>query len=257
MARITPLGVKLNGKDLKVPAHYLIEGGTEGTYVHARLLVEALGVGTVSGKGSHIEIVTEKQTPVPKPLEGRRIAVSAGHYGQRNQSPCNSQYYESEFVLKVALELEQMLLADGAIVHLPRRTSAVLTLAERTNRINQFGADITIDLHTDAAGSGCNTVARGVHAIHQLSRTGDNLATLLVDEVAKSLGLPARSRKIWTREGQRGFDWYHMLRVPHGHNVVIEAGFHTSRDDIKILTQPDALRKYAEGVRTALRKYYS
>ena len=88
MAKIKPVGVKINGKDVKVPAHYLYEGGTEGTYVQARLLVDALKIGQVHGEGDHINIVTSGQAPAPapKPLAGRKIAISAPHTKNANQS---------------------------------------------------------------------------------------------------------------------------------------------------------------------------
>lgn len=256
--KLKPIRIKINGRHASVPAYHI----GQGAYPHVRAMLAALGLDYavthgVDAQGHFVNIITDPSAPAPLPLLGRRIAISAGHYGKRNQSPCNSTYFESEFVLRAALELEEMLISDGAIVHLPRRDASPLTLTERSSRIDRFGADITIDLHTDAAGTGCNTQARGVHAIHQISRPNDKLASLLVDEVAKSLDLPARARKIWTREGQPGFDWYHMLRVPHGHNVIIEAGFHTSRDDIAMLGQADAARKYAQGARSGLIRFAS
>lgn len=254
---LKPIKIKINGKHAGVPAYHI----DQGAYPHIRALLTAMGLNytvdyKVDANGPYVNIITDPSTPAPMPLLGRRIAISAAHGGGRNVSPCHPAYNESDFVLAVALELEEMLIAEGTIVHLPRRSkSEDMSLTERTNRIAAFGADITIDLHTDSIGNGCNAQARGVHAIHQVSRPNDPLAIYLAQEVSRSLGIPVRPRLVWTKEGQPGFDWYHMLRVPHGHNVIVEAGFHSSRDDIAVLMQPGVPRKYAQGVRNGLLKF--
>ena len=259
MSNLKPIRIKINGRHVSVPAYHI----GQGAYPHIRALLTALALDytvdyQVDANGPYVNILTDPKAPASKPLSGRRITISAAHGAGRNVSPCDPSYNESDFVLDVALELEEMLIAGGAIVHLPRRRkNEDMSLSERTNRIAKFGADITIDLHTDAIGEGCNTQARGAHAIHQVSRPNDPLALAIVQEVAKAMGIPpARSRPIWTKEGQTGFDWYHMLRVPHGHNIIVEAGFHSSRDDVKVLIQGGAARKYAQGVRNGLLRFY-
>lgn len=253
MAKIKPIEVKINGKETNIPAHYLLDGGPVGTYVQARLLIVALGIGKVTGKGDYIEIITH---PVTKPLAGRRIAISAAHGDGRNVSGCNPAYNESDFVLQAALELEQMLLADGAVVHLPRRgLKEDMSLAERSRRINKFGADICIELHTDSIGTGC-TLARGIHIIRQVLRPGDPLAQCLQDELANCTGLPKSVRGIWSKEGQPGYDWCHMLRVPSAHNVMVECGFHSNKQDLEFLLSPGAPRLVAQGIRSGLRKFF-
>lgn|GEM_PF-1916527 len=67
------------------------------------------------------------------------------------------------------------------------------THTKRSSRINKFGADITVEYSHGCLctyGPACNTAAGGVHAIRQIARPDDLLAHLLVDEVAKSMGLP-------------------------------------------------------------------
>ena len=251
MSILRKISVKIDGRDVPVPGHF-VPG--VGTYAYVAGLLNELGLDCkVEGQGSFINIVTKKApAPAPKPLLGRRIALSAGHGNGRNVSGCNLAYNESDFVVDCVLELEPMLIADGAIVHLPRTSRKEdMTLQVRTDRIDAFGADICIDLHTDSLGTGCTT-ARGIHIIRQLSRPGDSLAQYLLDELANSTGLPRSARGIWFQEGQKGFDWHHMLRVPHAHNVIVECGFHSNSKDLEFLRSPGAPRLVAQGIRKAL-----
>lgn len=263
MARLKQIGVKLNGRDTDIPAYYIYDTDPvqrAGSYIKVSDLLIALGLADTSviGRGTYVEIKTGKAAipaPKPKPLAGRRIAISAAHGNGRNVSQCNPAYNESDFVLAAALELEQMLIADGAIVHLPRRERKEdMTLQERSRRIDAFGADICIELHTDSFGTGC-TDPRGIHIIRQVSRPGDPLAQLLLDEIANATGLPKSARGIWYKEGQPGYDWFHMLRVPHAHNVMIECGFHSNKHDLEFLMSPGAPRLVAAGIRNALVKF--
>ncbi len=201
---------------------------------------------------AYIDIVT-----VPLPLAGRRIAISAAHGAGRNVSSCAPLYNESDFVMETAWILEKMLIADGATVFLPRTSKEEdMSLTERSNRVDAFRADICIELHTDSFGTGC-TAPRGVHIIRQVSRPDDPLANLLLEEIHESTGLPKNSRGVWEKEGQKGFDWYYMLRVPHAHNVMVECGFHSNKYDLQwYLAAPLGPTHYAQGVRNALVKFH-
>ena len=235
-------------QDLKIEA-VLIENKT---YVQLLGLVRVLSLPyDIIRSGNRVTLST-KTHPKRQPLLGSRIAISAGHGNSRNVSPINKAYNESDFVLQVARKLELKLLADGAAVFLPRRLrSEDMSLTERTNRISSFGADITLDIHTDASS---DSKARGVHCISSVNRP-PNLAAYLASSVAASMGLPIRQRGVWQKKGPRGFDWHHMLRVPHGHNVIIEGGFHSSPEDMAILLRPEAVENYATGLHEGLLSY--
>lgn len=256
MAEIKPMGVKLNGKDTKIPALYLIEGGTEGTYVQARMLVDALGVGSVHGKGDYIEIVTQQPAaPAPKPLAGRRIAVSAPHSRNGNQSTIIKSYYEGNVMFDVAVELVAQLRALGATVLLVRDSlDQTLTLKQRTDMINAINPDLCIEIHSDANAAAS---VRGIHVIRQLARTGDKLAQLLLDEMHLATGLPKNSKGVWTRTltSNPRFDWYHMLREVLCHSLIIEVGYHTNAADMALLSSPCAPKLIATGARNAILKF--
>lgn len=260
MAKIKPVGVKINGKNTKVPAHYLYEGGTEGTYVQARLLVDALKVGQVHGEGDHINIVTSSQAPAPapvpapKPLAGRKIAISAPHTKNANRSTVIKSYYEGNTMFDVAVELKKLLEAEGAkVLQVRTKLEQQLTLKQRTDQINAFKPDVMVEIHSDAYSG-----SRGVYAIRQIARKNDPLAQLLVDELAKATGLPIHPRKVWTRAlpGNSKFDYYHMLRETLYHAVLVECGDHTNAKDMEFLASSGAAKKIAQGAKNAIMKYF-
>ena len=251
------VAIKINGRDAPVSA-FFVPGG--GTHAHIQQLLAAMGLNyDVQGKGGYVEITTGQAVPQPqqtfKALAGKRIAISAGHGNGRNVSLCDRRYNESDFVLAVSLELEQQLLADGATTFLPRRGKAEdMTLDERIKRIDNFKADICLDVHTDSIGTACMT-ARGVHVIRQIKRPGDPLAAALYDEIPKATGLPKNARGIWDKAGAPGFDWYAMLRGPRAHNVIIENGFHSNRQDLDFYLSPGAAKKIAQGIRNGVVRF--
>lgn len=58
---------------------------------------------------------------------------------------------EAENVLKVALALEKKLIAKGYKVRLSRRTDTYLSLTQRAQLANAWGAHIFISLHDNSA----------------------------------------------------------------------------------------------------------
>jgi len=248
-----PVQISLNHKPTEIQGMYhIIE---QKTVVGVTELVKLLIPGSITqGLGDTVNIVTPT-TPPPKFLQGRRIAISAAHGNGRNVSSCNSAYNEANFVLEVVLKLAPMLILDGAVVFLPRtKLTEDMSLQTRSERIDQFGADLCIEVHTDSIGTGC-TIPRGTHIIRQISRPGDPLAHALFEEIYAATGLPQRF--IWAKEGSPGFDWYYMLRVPRAHNLLIELGFHSNKQDLEFLLSPGAPRLCAQGIRNGIVKHYT
>jgi N-acetylmuramoyl-L-alanine amidase len=88
-----------------------------------------------------------------------RIVIDPGHGGHDSGAQARG-VSESELVLDVALRLEKLLQALGAVeVVLTRRTDDFIALQERTAIANREGADLFLSIHANANAS---SLARGV-----------------------------------------------------------------------------------------------
>jgi N-acetylmuramoyl-L-alanine amidase len=241
------IDVLVDGKRTDIPA--MKESG-QPTFVAAADIGKRLGY-EVFGLGQAVDF-RKMVIPPPKPLLGRRIAVSAPHRQGANQSTVNKAYYEGNVMFYTAVELANLLKDAGANVLLVRdRMDAVLTLPQRTNMIKAYNADLMIECHSDASARD----SRGIHVIHQVARPADPLARLVLNELKIKTGLPENSKGTWTRTGTNPrIDWYWMLREILCHGLIIECGYHTDPKDTEFLSSPAAPKLIATGIRDAIVK---
>ena len=249
------VGVLFDGKLTDARALYYIEEQT--TLVSAADLGKLLNI-PVQGLGDKINI-GKVVVPPPKPLIGKKIAISAPHSRNANRSPVNPAYYEGNVMFYVATELANMLKAQGANILLVRDTlDTKLTLDQRSDMINKWRAELVLELHSDASGT---STLRGIHCIRSIINKSA-MPHLLIDEIHKSTGLPIRSypglSPIWTKvlPNNTRFDWFHMIREIQAPVFLLENGYHTNPQDVAFLASPAAPKLIATGATNAVLKYY-
>lgn len=193
------------------------------------------------------------------------MALDPGHGGRDRFNQAN-WIVEADVVLDIALRAALLARVEGMTVMLTRERDVDFSrspawnpredLGERAAIINRANCvDVAVSIHTDAAGSD----ARGVHAIYSLAwkgtgQGGELLANLLTDEVSRLAGLPVH-RRPWTRSGSNGRDYYFMIREVRVPSLILECGFHTSRQDAALLSSSDTRQLIAAGIVSALKKY--
>lgn len=250
---VKPIKVQLNGKETGVRGLYHIAEST--TMVSALDLAKMLGGFQVKGLGDAINIITDVKVKEEKPylpLKGRRIAVSAPHKKNANQSPIIKSYYEGNVMFYTAKLLAEKLRALGATVLLVRDDiNDVYTLAERGKEINAFKPDLCLEAHTDASGTAST---RGVHVIRQIARSDESFPLDVAKRVSANTGIPMKSDPVWTRKlnSTSKFDWYYMLREILCESLIIECGYHTNKQDIQILTKPEFPELVAKAIADAV-----
>lgn len=98
----------------------------------------------------------ELEPPSPEAVSARRgevrIVVDPGHGGEDLGAVGQGGLLEKDVTLAIAFELEALLKRElGAEVRLTRRSDVFVPLAARTERANEFNADIFISVHTNAS----------------------------------------------------------------------------------------------------------
>ncbi|NSW82507.1 MAG: N-acetylmuramoyl-L-alanine amidase [Syntrophothermus sp.] len=191
-----------------------------------------------------------------------RVCIDPGHGGSDPGAMGVNGRPEKETNLRVAILVEQELKSRGIDVLLTRRDDRDVSLSERCQIANRWGADIFVSLHADAAGG---PSAKGHHAIHSIhskpGQGGNKLARLLVDQVTLVTGrqpFPRGDRGVWTRESEKhpGVDYYAVIRETDMPAAILERGFLTNPEEAALLFDDGFLRKQAQGIARAIMMYF-
>ncbi|MEK5187131.1 MULTISPECIES: N-acetylmuramoyl-L-alanine amidase family protein [Solibacillus] len=133
---------------------------------------------------------------------------------------------EAENVLKVALALEKKLIAKGYKVRLSRRTDTYLSLTQRAQLANAWGAHIFISLHDNSA---VNKTATGFETFifnGPVSANTVKLQKSLHEAIINGIGFRDRGMK------RANFAVVRETNMPA---ILIEYGFISNLDDEKII----------------------
>lgn len=125
-------------------------------------------------------------------------------------------------------------------------TSNSSSLTARVREANEWGADIFLSLHTNAA---VNSSANGSEALiySTTSKTANDLATDILDELTALTGL--RNRGVIERPG------LYVLRRTNMPAILVELGFITNPGDAYLMAnEPDL---FAMGIYRGFLKYYN
>ena len=172
----------------------------------------------------------------------KKVCLDAGHdAGNRaNKSP-DGTYFEHEFTLDMAKRIKAHLERGGVEVVETRPDGREVSLGERCGISNAAEADLFVSLHSNATGSLSTGAdgwgnARGWECyVYGLSGEGFRAARAILKQVQGTVPV-VRSTPI------RAWPGLYVLAHTHAPAVLIEHGFHTSREDVQLL-KDSAYRK--------------
>ena len=156
----------------------------------------------------------------------KKIFIDPGH-GGHDPGAIGAKSKEAENVLKVALALEKKLKAQGHEVKLSRRADMYLTLTQRVNLANAWGADVFISLHDNSA---VNKTATGFETFifngSDVSVNSIKLQQHVHKTIANGIGLVDRGLKRAN---------FAVLRETNMLALLIEYGFISNLNDEKVI----------------------
>lgn len=158
-------------------------------------------------------------------MSKKKIFIDPGH-GGHDPGAIGSNSKEAENVLAVALALEKKLIVQGYEVKLSRRNNVYVSLNDRANMANNWGADIFMSLHDNSA---VNKTATGFETFifnGQVSSNTVKLQKSLHDAIIKGIGLRDRGLK------RANFAVIRLTKMPA---VLIEYGFISNLTDEKVI----------------------
>lgn len=168
----------------------------------------------------------------------KKIFIDPGHGGSDPGATVNG-LMEKDFCLTIALKLRNILNQEykGHAVKLSRTIDTTLTLKQRTDMANHWGADYLVSVHINAGG-GTGFESYTFNGSYVGKDETNRLRNLIHDEIIKGTGFKDRGR----REAN-----FHMLRESSMHGMLTENGFIDSRSDASNLNRDAFLRRVADG----------
>lgn len=183
-----------------------------------------------------------------KPVsDKKKVVLDAGHGNQSNNQSPDGSYSEPEFALDMAERMRAILTRHGVAVTFTRSGADNPTGKADTNDL-QYRCDVAnaikdldlfVSLHTNAAGSGWSS-ARGweIYASSPGDTAGRNIA-------AKSIAKRVREAGVTVHGEAVKHERFYVLKNTTAPAVLIEHGFHTSKEDVALLKSADYRKKLA------------
>ncbi len=190
----------------------------------------------------------------------RKILIDPGH-GGKDPGAVNTEFglREKDLALRTARRFAANLHRAGFVVALTRDDDRFIPLSERPEIANDFGADLFISLHFNAAQ---NPEARGIEVFilnpaasdptqqPLPGNAGDKWNTLLGYSIQNSL-IEA------TDQANRGVKRarFAVLRTLNCPGLLVEGGFVSNADDARLLQSEDWLQNLADAIAHGVKDY--
>ena len=172
---------------------------------------------------------------------GKTVCLDPGHGpGNVNGSP-DGGFKEHEFCWDMAQRVGALLEAHGVHAIYTRTYDTVPSLTERAGVSNRAGADCFVSIHTNAAGNDGWYDASGLE-IYTSAGPEDAPRNVLAADLVNAFHAAGVSLR---REPVK-HQLYTVLVKTTAPAVLIEYGFHTSREDVALLLDDGHIDKLAE-----------
>lgn len=191
-------------------------------------------------------------------LKGKVIAIDPGHGGNDAGAIGPSGLMEKTVTLNVALELEKLLVAEGATVIMTRHTdktvsikgasaSAIEELQARCDVANRAKADIFISIHAD---SFSNPSARGTTGYYY-SQTEGRKSIQLADCIRRALCEQIRTPSRGTKPCN-----FYVVKNTDMPATLIELAFISNPEEESMLGSIEGVLKCAQGIFDGIEDYF-
>ncbi|MBQ3441931.1 MAG: N-acetylmuramoyl-L-alanine amidase [Selenomonadaceae bacterium] len=191
-------------------------------------------------------------------LSGKKIVIDPGHGGNDAGAIGPTGVMEKTVTLNVARELRKLLEAEGAQVIMTRegdttvsakgaKASDIEELGARCEVANRVGADIFISIHAD---SFTRPEARGTTGYYYSKSTsgrGQKLADCIRRNLVEQLGTPSR--------GTQPCNFY-VVKHTDMPATLIELGFISNKEEEKLLSSDEGVKKAAQGILDGIEDYF-
>ena len=176
-----------------------------------------------------------------------KIYLDAGHGGNDGGAAANG-IKEKDVVLDIVQRIEKGLKTyENVDILLTRSTDNFLTLKERTDKANNWNADILLSVHINSA---ADNTAKGFESYIYPNANSPTIAfqNMVHQEIMNQLGTSIRNR------GKKRAN-FHMLRESHMKAILTENLFISNGSDANLLKTDSFKQRIADGHIIGLEKF--
>lgn len=180
-----------------------------------------------------------------------KIMFDAGHGYNTSGKRSPDGFQEYEFNRSVANLAKKLLESYKDVkVYVAHSDKKDVPLKERTDKANRLGVDLYVSIHANAQGSGGWTNARGIETYIHPSRT--KIASALAKRVQQNLVIATGliDRGVKTSD-------FHVLRETKAEAILIECGFMTNREEVKLLRSETFQKTCAEAIVKSIQEQFN
>lgn len=158
----------------------------------------------------------------------KKIIIDAGHGGLDNGTPASPNWYEKQINLKMALEVERLLIEANYSPLMVRREDITVSPKDRAESVKVSGADLCFSIHANA---NRNKDVKGIEIIRSIyNKTGE--AQEIADKLANYTGLTVNRVFSRTLPDNKAKDYYYMHRTTGAVTTyILEVGYASNADD--------------------------
>lgn len=195
----------------------------------------------------------------------KKIVVFAGHdddtwetlgaKGTRTNLEKDGVYEEYDTNILIAAGAVKILRSiPGLTVYFPQEHGRDMTLKERVAYANSVGADLMIDIHSNASAS---RTATGAAAFYWKGSANGKRAADIYADLLKDAGLPLWSSGTYASNNEDGWSGFYMLKYSNMPGILLENFFFTTRSDLEnFLLNPTIQRVLMEIVAETTLQYF-
>ncbi|MDR7567090.1 MAG: N-acetylmuramoyl-L-alanine amidase family protein [Armatimonadota bacterium] len=192
--------------------------------------------------GRQVVIVIEEPELPRGRASGHVVAIDPGHGGTDPGAIGVTGLVEKDVVLDVSLRLRALLERQGIRVVMTREADISVDLGARVPLALRAGATVFVSVHANAS---VRSAVRGVETYY-LNPESMRLATLIQEELGRSLGIPDRGIRTAN---------FKVLRDSPIPAVLVEIGYLTNPMDEALLRTPSFREKVAQAIARGLLRF--
>lgn len=185
----------------------------------------------------------------PPGLTGKRIAIDPGHGGDDTGEIGPSGEIEQEIAFQLAARTATLLEKEGAETMLTRGPNDGPDDSDRAQLANSFEAHLLISLHLNHHRLDVAEGAATYFFAHEgvASEPGEHLASLVLGSLSDLGRVDCRAHGMS----------YPLLRETRMPAIVVEPGFISNPEEVKLLTDGSSAERVALAIVKALDRYFS
>lgn len=178
-----------------------------------------------------------------------KFLLDAGHGyntpGKRSPDGMREYEFNRVVVTHIKTLLEEF---ENVTVYLSHSDNKDISLQERTDKANRLDVDCYVSIHANAYGTGWNNV-RGLETF--VHKTKPPEATQLAKKVQKNLVVATglQNRGVKTAN-------FHVLKATKMTAILVECGFMTNKDEVKLLRSDVYRKTCAEAIVKGIQEQY-